>query len=188
MQTRPLNHPLDDQPSECERGIRSADHREGIDRGSEFVVTLPLMEDATRPTPEIPEERPVCAVRILCVDDNREVVNSLAKLLEAKGHKTQVAYDGAEALRVAPIFRPQMVLLDIDMPGMSGHELASRLRELQLDPPPMLVALTGWGRDTDKRRAEQAGFHRYLVKPATLETLECLLASIAPDPTRCCSS
>jgi CheY-like chemotaxis protein len=102
-------------------------------------------------------------------------VNSLAGQLEAMGHMVDAAYDGAAALRKAKILRPEMVLLCLDMPGMSGYEVARRLLEQQRDAPPSLVALTSWGRDDDKQRAQDAGFCRYLIKPVTRETLEGLL-------------
>lgn len=150
----------------------------GIGHGSEFVVTLPLMKPAAR---EMRKDGPgsARAVRILCVDDNRIVADGYARLLEGMGHKAQVAYDGEGALRAAHTFRPEIVLLDIDMPGMNGYEVAHRLLEQQDDPPPKIVALTGWGRESDKQRAQDAGFYRYVVKPLTREALESLLAGFA---------
>jgi len=157
----------------------------GIGHGSEFIVTLPLMKSATRPAGEIRKQglASTQSVRILCVDDNQTVADGYARLLEGMGHKTQVAYDGEGALRTARTFRPEMVLLDIDMPGMNGYEVAQRLLERQDGPSPKIVALTGWGRDSDKQRAQDAGFHRYVVKPLTREALESLLAGFAPNGT-----
>jgi two-component system CheB/CheR fusion protein len=164
----------------------------GVGRGSEFVVTLPLMRPATRPAHQIGKQgrAPARAVRILCVDDNPEVVNSLANLLEAMGHEALVACDGAAALRAAQTFRPQLVLLDIDMPDMDGYEVARRLLEQQGDAPPRLIAVTGWGRAGDKERAKDAGFRRYVVKPMTRKTLESLLEDFSRGGTNgaCCPS
>jgi PAS domain S-box-containing protein len=157
----------------------------GLGHGSEFVVTLPLLGPATRLAHEAPQKEldRVHALRVLCVDDNQSVANGLAKLLKAMGHKTLAAYSGAAALRAAHSLRPELVLLDIDMPHMSGCELARRLLEQQHDAPPTLVAVTGWERATDKRRARDAGCHQYLVKPVTREALESLLAGLAPKGT-----
>jgi CheY-like chemotaxis protein len=143
------------------------------------------MKPATRPVHEICDEElgPTQAVRILCVDDNQTVADSYARVPKAMGHKTQVAYDGNEALRAAQTFRPDMVLLDIDMPGMNGYEVARRLLAQQDGPPPKIVALTGWGRESDKQRAQDAGFHRYVVKPLTREALGSLLEGFAQNGT-----
>jgi PAS domain S-box-containing protein len=158
---------------------------DGVGHGSEFVVTLPLITKTARPVLEERREvrQAVRAVRILCVDDDQAVANGFARLLEAMGHTVRVAFDGASALREAQTFRPELALLDIDMPGMDGYEIASRLREQQREPPPVLVALTGWGLWKDKEQAQEAGFHRYLVKPVTEEALESLLAGIASVAT-----
>jgi PAS domain S-box-containing protein len=153
---------------------------QGVLQGSKFVVTLPLMEPDTRPVPEVSEQAVAAphTVRVLCVDDNQDLVNSLARLLQAMGHKTQVAYDGATALGAAQTLQPEVVLLDIDMPGMNGFEVARRLLEQQVDAPPRLVALTGWARESDKQRAQDAGFYRYIVKPVTHKALESLLQDL----------
>jgi PAS domain S-box-containing protein len=153
---------------------------EGIGHGSEFIVTLPLVKAQTHPELESPKKVPraVSPIRVLCVEAGG---NELAGLVNAMGHTAAVAYDGAAALQVALTFRPHMALLDIDMPAVNGYELAARLHHEQRDPPPMLVALTGWGHDRDKQRAQDAGFQRYIAKPLTSEVLEGLLAACAPD-------
>jgi PAS domain S-box-containing protein len=157
----------------------------GIGHGSEFVVTLPFRKPAAHPAREIRKKGQDRggALRVLCVDDNRDVANSIARMLDTMGHKAEVAYDGAAALLAAHTLRPEIVLLDIDMPGMNGYEVARMLREQQDDPPPKFVALTGWGRESDKQRVQDAGFHRYVVKPVTPEALEGLLAGFAPKGT-----
>jgi PAS domain S-box-containing protein len=155
----------------------------GVGRGSEFVVTLPLMRSATRPVHEVSKAGLSAArgVRVLCVDDERHLVNTLARLLKAMGHEAQVAYDGGMALGAAQTFQPEIVLLDIDMPGMNGYQVARRLIEQQRDTPPRMVALTGWARESDQQRAQDAGFYRYVVKPVTRKTLESLLEDFPPD-------
>jgi CheY-like chemotaxis protein len=158
---------------------------QGVGHGSEFVVTLPLTQPATHPVDEVHRQGPPAprSIRVLCVDDNQDLVNSLAMLLQAMGHKVQVANDGAAALVGAQTLRPEIVLLDIDMPGMNGYELARRLLEQQRDAPPRLIALTGWGRESDKQRAQDAGFYRYVVKPMTIKALESLLEDLPLDGT-----
>jgi CheY-like chemotaxis protein len=158
---------------------------QGVGCGSEFVVTLPLMKSVAHPMHEVRRQEPPAArtVRVLCVDDNQDVVNGVARLLRALGHKAQVAYDGAAALAAARTLRPEMVLLDIDMPGMNGYEVARSLLEQQCDAPPRLVALTGWGRESEKQRAQDAGFYRYVVKPMTRGALESLLEELPPNAT-----
>jgi PAS domain S-box-containing protein len=158
---------------------------QGVGHGSEFVVTLPLVKPATGRVPEVRGPGPAAsrAVRVLCVDDNQHVVNGLARLLRSMGHEAHVAYDGAAAVREARTLRPELVLLDIDMPGMNGYEVARRLLEQQRDAPPRLVALTGWGRGSDKQRAQDAGFYRYVVKPLTRKTLGSLLEKFSLEGT-----
>jgi PAS domain S-box-containing protein len=149
----------------------------GVGHGSEFVVTLPLMKIATPSAQELHKEgqEPTRAIRVLCVDDNQAVADSLVTLLGAMGHEARAAYSGDAGLREALTFRPEIVLLDIDMPSMNGYDVAHNLREQQKDPAPKIVALTGWGQESDKIRASDAGFHRYLVKPLTREALESVL-------------
>jgi CheY-like chemotaxis protein len=111
------------------------------------------------------------------VDDNHDSAESLSKLLELMGYEVHVAYDGPHALMAARLFLPQMVLLDIGMPGMSGHAVA---RALRAEPPPLgtalLVAMTGWGHERDRERSRDAGFNAHLVKPVELSDLLPLLA------------
>ena len=110
-----------------------------------------------------------------------DAAESLAMLLRLGGHDTRIAYDGMAALRVAGEFRPEVVLLDIGLPGISGHEVARRLRrELGLRDA-FLVALTGYGQDEDRRRSEEAGFDAHLVKPVDHQALMRLL--VAPAAT-----
>jgi CheY-like chemotaxis protein len=103
--------------------------------------------------------------RILVVDDNRDATESLALLLQLEGHATRAAYDGLEALEVARSFDPEIVLLDIGLPGLNGYEVARRLRQQPGGDRLLLVALTGWGQDDDRARTRAAGFDEHLVKP-----------------------
>ena len=117
--------------------------------------------------------------RILVVDDLVEAAEDMAVLVrEAFGHEVRTAHDGPTALQVAADFRPELVLLDIGLPGMSGYEVACRLRQ-QLgmgDGDAVLVALTGWGQEEDRRKTTEAGFDHHLVKPVGLKELQSLLA------------
>lgn len=118
-------------------------------------------------------------MRILVVDDNEDAADSLATLLALKGHEVRTTYDGAGALETAATFRPDVVLLDIGLPGMSGHEVARRLREQAQLGHVVLIAVTGWGQDEDRRRSQEAGFDHHLVKPVHPEELDRLLAGLA---------
>ena len=114
--------------------------------------------------------------RILVVDDNVDSAESLTVLLQVSGHDVCAAHSGDAALAAARDFRPDVVLLDIGMPGMDGHEVARRLREEHRDL--VLVAVTGYGLERDRLDSKQAGFDHHLVKPVDPETLRGLLASL----------
>jgi CheY-like chemotaxis protein len=114
------------------------------------------------------------------VDDNKDLAESLAMLLEVRGHQVCVAPDGPAALAAAERFAPEVVLLDLSLPGMDGYEVARRLRRLPGAGRVALVALTGWPQEEDRRRSVGAGFDEYLVKPADLATLQALLESLRP--------
>ncbi|WP_149114727.1 response regulator [Limnoglobus roseus] len=113
-------------------------------------------------------ERPA---RVLCVDDSRDAADSLAALLTAMGYDARACYDGPTALRVAAEFEPDVCLLDLNMPGMDGDELARRLRADAGDAPMILVAITGRNDAEARLRIEAAGFHQHLVKPAAVEQI-----------------
>ena len=116
---------------------------------------------------------------MLIVDDNADAAESLAELLEMKGHTVRTARDGPEALRVLDTFRPQLALLDLGLPGMSGYELAGRLRENPGLKGVTLAALTGWGKEEDRQRAREAGFAYHFVKPTDLGQVEAALSALA---------
>jgi CheY-like chemotaxis protein len=115
--------------------------------------------------------------RVLIVDDNADAARSLAMLLEMGGHDVRLCYDGDSAVTEAETFHPDVVFLDIGLPGRDGLEVARDLRMRALSPQPVLVALTGYGQAEDVRRSREAGFDHHLVKPADPEAVKALLAS-----------
>jgi signal transduction histidine kinase/DNA-binding response OmpR family regulator len=154
-------------------------HSAGLGQGSEFVVRLPLLErPAAEDAPEPAGRAPARARprRVLVVDDNRDAAESVALMLRLDGHDVRVAHDGPAALEAAAAFRPDVVLLDIGLPRMSGHEVAARLLQQPHDGKRLLVAMTGYGQDEDRRRSREAGFDHHLVKPVDPQTLRDLLA------------
>lgn len=113
--------------------------------------------------------------RILVVDDNRDSADSLARLLQLLGHQTEIAYDGPSAVESADEFRPEVVLLDVGLPGLDGFEVARRIRAQAWGKDLMLIAATGWGQAEDRRRSREAGFDHHMVKPIDLDNLGRLL-------------
>jgi PAS domain S-box-containing protein len=150
----------------------------GVDRGSTFTLRLPLASDQPTAAAQVvaPSVKTVTSKRrILVVDDNVDGAETLALLLEFSGHKVRIAHSGPEALNAAADFHPEVVFLDIGLPGMNGYEVAQRLRaELGLTAT-LLVALTGWGTEEDKNRARRAGFDFHLTKPVEVSSVEQLL-------------
>ena len=151
----------------------------GPGRGSSFTVRLPLaqVEEGAAPRAgQAPAGSSAAGLRILVADDNVDAADSLASLLQAGGHTVRTAYDGMEALRIAPAFVPEVAFMDIGMPGMDGYQTARALRALpQLDGL-RLVALTGWGAREDRARSREAGFDHHLLKPAAPDQLAAVLA------------
>jgi signal transduction histidine kinase/DNA-binding response OmpR family regulator len=160
-------------------------HSAGANQGSEFIVRLPLVSKAQVPPPcpngaHAPPPR--CGrYRILLVDDNMDGANSLAKVLEMSGHEVHVAYDGPAAIQAAAAFLPDIMLLDIGLPGMDGYELAKLLRQQPGLKGVPLVAVSGYAREEDRTRSQQAGFNHHLVKPLDPETLPALFACLLPQ-------
>ncbi|MCW7539229.1 PAS domain S-box protein [Aquabacterium sp. A7-Y] len=151
----------------------------GLGHGSEFSVQLPLARSHVV-EPVLPAA-PAAAVetsgrRMLVVDDNKDAALSLAVMLQIMGNDARVAHDGLEALGVAASFQPEIILLDIGMPRLNGYETARLMREQPWGRHALLVALTGWGQDEDRRRSREAGFDHHLVKPVEPKALERLLA------------
>ncbi len=166
-------------------GGRVEAHSEGLGRGSRFVVRLPL----------IPDEAPAGDVavpasarcrgdaggshrwRILVVDDYRDSTDSLARMLRVLGHDVRAVYHGSQAVEAAEAFRPDLAFIDISLPGFDGYQIAGQIRSCPWGKEMMLIALTGWGQDDDRRRSIEAGFDHHLVKPAEIESLSAILAN-----------
>jgi CheY-like chemotaxis protein len=160
---------------------------EGAGKGSEFIVRLPAFADQRTPKSDGGPKPPgadrrksdLTRFRILVVDDHHDAGDSLATLLRLLGHEVRVAYDGQTGMEAARVFRPQVALLDIGMPGMDGIELGTRLRQEPEFESLLMIALTGYGRDEDRQRSSDAGFNAHLVKPVDVATLNALLAQHA---------
>jgi PAS domain S-box-containing protein len=149
----------------------------GPDQGSEFVVRLPLMPPPLEmPKNATPQPATLSGSRVLVVDDNKDSADSLAMLLRLKGNEIRTAYDGLEAVRVAEMFHPELMLLDIGLPKLNGYDVARRIRQLPWGQQVILVALTGWGQDEDRQRSKEVGFNFHMVKPVELSGLETMLA------------
>ncbi len=167
-------------------GGRIEAHSEGEGRGSEFAVVLPTCAPRTLPKPEaFFEERtaPPLARRILIVDDNVDAAESLRMLIETQGHRARAAFDGDSALSVATEFRPEVVFLDLGMPKMDGYTVCRRLRSAPRGEELVIVALTGWGQDSDRTRTAAAGFDHHLVKPADPRLVERLICEMHASAT-----
>lgn len=162
-------------------GGRVKAHSEGRGRGSEFTIHLPTL-DAPAGLKEAPARddggRPPPRRRVLVADDNQDAALSLAALLELMGHEIRVVHDGLAAVALAESFRPGLILLDIGMPGLNGYEVCRKIREWPWARGAVIVALTGWGQDDDKRRAKAAGFDGHFTKPVDIDALEAFLADV----------
>jgi PAS domain S-box-containing protein len=151
---------------------------DGPGLGSEFIVRLPLVAaNAGRAVSAGPESPPAATGRrVIVADDNRDAADALAMLLELAGHEVRVAYGGRIALALAQTFRPDVALLDIGMPDLSGYEVAKELRRRPWGTAIYLIALTGWGRDDDRQQTRMAGFDRHITKPIDPHALEAALS------------
>jgi two-component system CheB/CheR fusion protein len=147
---------------------------DGPGRGSEFTIRLPLTSQ--RPVSQTSEMTaaavPARQLKILIVEDQPALALMLSRLLQRHGHMVRAVSDGPSALDAVPAFHPDIMFLDIGLPGMSGYEVAEQLNRLTGDDRPMLVALTGYGRDEDRKRCLEAGFDRHLVKPVSASDLD----------------
>ena len=138
-----------------------------------------------RPTDREPDRRGTGGNRrILVVDDNHDGADSLAMLLGFLGHEVRTAYDGEEAVAAAEEFRPQIILLDVEMPKLNGYEACRRIRQRPWARNVVVVACTGWGEDEDRRRAQEAGFNRHIVKPVDTGALQTVISSAGGSHTR----
>lgn len=155
----------------------------GVGRGARFTVRMPAAAVAEkRPAADQPEAaaaRPAGRLNVLLVDDNCDAANTLAVVLRMAGHEVCVAHNGADALQIAAREHPQVYVLDIGMPGMTGYELAGRIRAESWGKRALLLALTGWGQLADRQRALSAGFDQHLTKPVSPDELQRLIAGVA---------
>ena len=145
----------------------------GEGQGSEFIIQLPILRKAEEVSPagsDAPAESSAQR-RILIVDDNKDSADSLALLLQIAGNKTYMAHDGVEAVEAIEKHRPEVVLLDIGLPKLDGHEVCRRVREQPWGKDIVMIALTGWGQEDDRRKSEEAGFNGHLVKPVDYDKL-----------------
>lgn len=150
---------------------------EGIGHGSEFRVYLPALPDVPRSEAPVKVARttPTQPKRILVVDDNVDAAMALSMLLGVIGHETHTAHTGPDALDAVSKIKPDVVLLDLGLPGMSGFEVCERIRTAAGDEQPMVVALTGWGQESDRQKSRNSGFDHHLVKPVDYDALADLL-------------
>jgi CheY-like chemotaxis protein len=155
-------------------------HSDGLGQGSEFVLRLPVLPGVT--VPAAAEHKAVEAAgpgrRILVVDDNRDAASSLAMLLDVLGHTTRVAHDGLEAVHTAEEFSPDVIFLDIGLPGMNGYDVCRCIRRKMPGHKMFIAALTGWGQEDDRAKSRDAGFDTHVVKPIDGRTLTGLLAKL----------
>jgi PAS domain S-box-containing protein len=157
---------------------------DGPDKGSEFIVRLPVARDAESHKGRAAEGRndelyvPL-KHRILVVDDNRDAADSLGMLLRMMGNEVATAHDGLEAVGAAATFHPEVILLDIGLPKLNGYEVARRIRAQPGGDKMVLIALTGWGQDEDRRRTKEAGFDQHMTKPVEFDALKRALTRLS---------
>lgn len=155
---------------------------DGPGRGSRFQVTLPCIEPppttTTDSSPHSGSQRPLPKHRILVVDDTQASGRMLAMLLRTLGQEVELRFDGESALEAAASLRPDLIFLDIAMPGMSGYDVAQRLRANPVTEPIVLVAVTGFGQESDRQRAFESGFDHHIVKPASLDALKQIIREL----------
>ena len=152
----------------------------GLGQGSEFIVHLPALspETAAIAPVEIPKA-PVGSSRVLVVDDNVDAADMLVMMLQMFGNKVQAVYSGQTAVEMAVSYKPDCILLDIGLPDMNGYEVARRLRQLPQTKNMWLIAITGYGQDSDRQKSLEAGFDHHLVKPVAPQKLQDLLTTLA---------
>ena len=153
----------------------------GLGQGSEFVVRLPFVVEQTyscQASDDGDQATPTSDLRILVVDDNRDAAQSLAMLLQMMGNNVHTAHDGEEAVTAAREFQPHVVLCDIGLPKLNGYEACRQMKAQAWDKKMILIAVTGWGQDDDRRKSEEAGFDHHLVKPVDPQSLMKLLAEL----------
>jgi PAS domain S-box-containing protein len=160
-------------------------HSEGPDRGCRFELRMPLAAPQPATLPCAPaqalQSEPHSNCRVLVVDDNLDSAESLSMVLSMLGYETQMAHDGLEAVRSAERQRPRVVLLDIGLPKLNGHDAARQIRQQPWGRDMLLIALSGWGQEEDRRKSREAGFDHHFVKPVDFEVLTELIAKLASD-------
>ncbi|MFC7336437.1 response regulator [Haloferula chungangensis] len=152
---------------------------EGLGKGSEFRIWLPALVQRKEEKPVIlnrPENRQFAPAKVMVVDDGKSTADIIVMFLNLEGMETRVAYNGEEAVRVAREFKPEMIFMDLGMPKMDGYQAAEEIRKL--DPDVIMIAVSGWGREEDKRRSKEAGFDGHAVKPVEPEDLRQFLSLI----------
>ncbi len=156
----------------------------GPGKGSEFILRLPAVAEPSAPpaAARIDEPAPRSSLRILIVDDNADGANSLGMMLKMMGNDTRTAYDGQQGVDEAERFRPDVVLFDIGLPKLNGYEACRRIRQQDWGRSIVLIAVTGWGQDEDRRRTHEAGFDYHMVKPVAPVALMKLLAELRTGP------
>jgi len=159
--------------------IRAAS--DGAGKGTSFEVYLPAQDRKLRHAakPQQAARKSSKPLRVLVVDDNRDVAQSMGKMLEMLGHSVRVEYGGASAIRASEEFTPDVVLLDIGMPGLNGYDVCQTIKRKASLKNTVVVAQTGWAEGQRGARAQEAGFDHHLVKPVHIDTLAGLLSSIA---------
>jgi signal transduction histidine kinase len=154
----------------------------GENAGSTFTLSLPVLPPAATavaPTQVVEEPvRAANALRIVIIEDNEDVAESLKDLLEDTGHRVWAALSGSDGINLVQEVRPNVVLCDLGLPQMGGVEICQRIRALPIEVRPLMVAITGWGREEDHRRTREAGFDHHLVKPVAVDSLDKLLRSV----------
>ncbi|HUQ70071.1 MAG TPA: ATP-binding protein [Planctomycetaceae bacterium] len=153
-----------------------------LGQGSEFIVRLPVMaspEDFSTPAPADNQERPAHSLKVLVVDDNVDAAKGIARLLQAYGHESREAHEGAAAMQTALEYVPDVVLLDIGLPVITGYQVAKWIRQEPALKDVVLVALTGYGQESDRQLSQDAGFDHHLVKPVDFAKIETILSEVA---------
>ncbi|RZA20871.1 MAG: hybrid sensor histidine kinase/response regulator [Lysobacteraceae bacterium] len=159
-------------------------HSDGLGRGSRFIVDLPLgdIDGLPIPQPRAKTQLPDQRGRALVLDDNRDAADTLALALQVFGMEVRTLYDPLQAIEAVSAFDPDLVFLDIGMPGLNGYDLARQLRDAHAPRQRVMIAVTGWGQPEDQRRTAEAGFDHHLVKPPDLEALREICANAVLDP------
>jgi CheY-like chemotaxis protein len=155
--------------------------------GSAFTVRLPVLvvPESERSERQAQSERPASKRRrVLVADDNLDAAESLTMLLTMMGHEVRAAHDGVQAVDQAEKFRPDLIFMDVGMPKLDGLEAVTQIRRKDWGAGPVIVALTGWGQETDRKRSKEAGCDEHLVKPLDFDRLSVLLADLAAAPAR----